>query len=241
MTDSAPVVPTPAKVSLADDFVDIFVAPSRVFARRANSGFFTIMVILTVILGLLFLGNRGTMQGIMDAEFARQMAAAAKQNPAMTEQQIAMGKKVAGYMTSFGAFIGIPIGILIVGLGAWITGKLLDAKMGYTTATTIAAYSFMPRIIEAFAINAQGWMIDTDALTGRFQLSLGVGRFLDPEMSAGLLGLLGRIDIFTIWVTVLLAIGIATVGKLSREKAVVAGVVMWTLGALPAFWALIRG
>ena len=150
-----------------------------------------------------------------------------------------MGKKVAGYATSFGGFIGVPLAILLTGLGAWLTGKLLEARLGYTAATMIATYSFMPRIIEAFGVTAQGFLLDTNALTGRFQLSLGVGRFLNPEMSPGLLGLVGRVDIFTLWVTALLAIGIAVVGKLPREKAILAGVVMWMFGALPSVWILV--
>ena len=245
MTDSTPEVPTPVattpeKASLAEDFIDIFFSPSDVFTRRANSGFFLVLCILTLLLGGLFLANRGVMQGIMDAEFARGMAAAAKQNPAMTEQQIEMARKVGGYATTFGAFIGIPIAILLTGLAAWLTGKMFGAKLGYTAATMIAAYSFMPRVIEAFGISVQGFLLDTGAVTGRFQLSLGVGRFLDPEMSPGLLGLVGRVDIFTLWVTALIAIGIGVVGKLPRDKAILAGVVMWTFGALPSLWTLAK-
>lgn len=239
MTDSAPAVPTPDKASLAEDFVDIFFSPAAVFARRANSGFFVVLVILTILLGGLFLANRGVMEGITDAEFTRGMAEAAKQNPGMTEQQIAAAKTFAGYATSFGGFIGVPLGILLTGLCAWITGKMLGAQIAYGQATTIAAYSFMPRILESFAASAQGLLIDTDALTGRFQLSLGVGRFLDPTMNQGLLGLVGRVEVFTLWVTALLAIGIAVVGKLPREKAILAGVFMWTFGALPALWTLV--
>ena len=239
MTDSAPAAPTPDKASLAEDFVDIFFSPGAVFARREKSGFFLVMCILTILLGGLFLANRGVMQGIMDTEFARAMAETAKQNPAMTEQQIAMGRKVADFLTSFGGFIRVPVAILLTGLGAWVTGKLLEARLSYTAATMIATYSFMPRIIEAFTVSAQGFLLDTDALTGRYQLTLGVGRFLDPTMSPGLLGLVGRVDIFTLWVTALLAIGIAVIGKLPREKAILAGVVMWAFGALPALWTLV--
>jgi len=237
----APAAPTPEKASLAEDFIDIFFSPSAVFARRADSGFFLVMCILTLLLGGLFLANRGVMSGIMDAEFARGMAAAAKANPGMTDAQMETARKFQGYALNFGAFIGIPIVIFCVGLCAWLTGKILGAKMSYTAATMIAAYSYMPRIIESLGVNAQGWLIDTDALTGRYQLTLGVGRFMNPEMNAGLLGLVGRVDVFTLWVTVLLAIGIGVVGKLPREKAIVAGVVMWCFGALPSLWTLVRG
>ena len=246
MTDHEPEVPTPAvptpeKASLAEDFIDIFFSPSAVFARRANSGFFLVMCVLTLLLGGLFLANRGVMSGIMDAEFARGMAAAAKANPSMTEAQMETAKKFQGYALNFGAFVGVPLVILCVGLGAWLTGKLVGARLSYSAATMIAAYAYIPRIIESLGVNAQGWMIDTDALTGRFQLSLGVGRFMNPEMSPGLLGLVGRVDLFTLWVTVLLAIGIAVVGKVPREKAIVAGAIMWVYGALPSLWTLVRG
>jgi hypothetical protein len=44
---------------------------------------------------------------------------------------------------------------------------------------------------------------------------------------------LGRMDVFTIWVTVLLAIGLAVTGRISRGKAAMAAVVIWLIGALP--------
>ena len=243
MTDTAaaPEAATPEKASLFEDFIDIFVSPSKVFARRANSGFFLIMCILTLVIGGLFLANRGVMQGIMDAEYSRQIAEVMKQNPTMTEDQLASGKKVAEFFQSFGAFIFIPIVILCVGLGTWLTGKIVGAQLGFSAATMIAAYSYMPRVVESLAITVQGLIVDTSALRGRFQLTLGAGRFLDPEMSPGLLNLLGRVDIFTLWVTALIAIGIAVVGKVPKEKAIVAGVVIWLFGALPALWTLVMG
>jgi hypothetical protein len=61
-----------------------------------------------------------------------------------------------------------------------------------------------------------------------------VGRFFDPETtSPALLALLGRIDVFTIWVTVLLVIGLSVTGKIPRAKAAIAGVIVWFLGAVP--------
>jgi len=239
-TDSMPDVPPPPRASLAEDFIDIFVSPREVFARRADSGFFLVLVIVTLLFGGLFLANRGTMEGIMDAEFARGMAEAMKKNPGMTQAQLDTARKVAGYMTSVGTFIGVPIIVLLTGLCAWVTAKLFGAKVGYATATMIATYSFMPRVVESLAIAAQGMLMDTSGLRGRYQLTLGVGRFLDPEMSPGLLGLAGRLDLFTLWSTVLIALGLAVIGKLPRDKAIMAGVVMWLFGALPSLWTLLR-
>ena len=86
----------------------------------------------------------------------------------------------------------------------------------------------------------QGIVLDTSAMTGRFQVSWGVGRFLDPDAtSIGLLGILGRIDLFTIWMTILIGIGISVVGKVPRSQGMLAAAVIWVLGALPAVFQLL--
>lgn len=240
MTNIAPEAPAPAKASLIEDFVDILFSPREVFARREKEGYALVMIIVTLLIGGLFIANRGTMQDLMDAEMARGMAEAMKKNPGMTQEQAEMGRKIGGYAMTFGAFIGMPIAMFLTGLCAWLTAKMLGGSLRYSAATMIATYSFIPRIVESLTVSVQGLLLDTGALTGRFQLSLGVARFLDPEMSPGLLALVGRIDVFTLWVTVLLAIGIGVVAKLPKDKVVVAGVIMWAFGALPALWTLGR-
>ncbi|MHB1097063.1 MAG: YIP1 family protein [Gemmatimonadaceae bacterium] len=238
MTDFSPEAPAPAKVSLFEDFVDIFFSPREVFQRREKAGYALVMIIVTLLIGGLFIVNRGTMQDLMEAETARAMAEAMKNNPGMTEEQAALGRKIGGYAMTFGAFIGMPIAMFLTGLCGWLTAKMLGGSLKYSAATMIACYSFIPRVIESLTISAQGLLLDTGALTGRYQLTLGVARFLDPELSPGLLALVGRVDLFTLWVTVLLAIGIGVVAKLPKEKLVVAGLIMWAFGALPALWTL---
>ncbi|MBW7935432.1 MAG: YIP1 family protein [Gemmatimonadaceae bacterium] len=241
MTDETFLPPAPPKASLAEDFVDIFFSPREVFARRATSGYALVMIILTLLIGGLFLANRGMMDEVMKAEMTRAMADAMKQNPQMTQQQAEAGMKIGTTIATFGAFVGVPIALFLIGFGVWLTARALGATVTYQAATMIATYSYLPRILEALSISVQGLFLDTSAMHGRYQLSFGVGRFLDPDMSRGLLALVGRIDLFTLWVTALIAIGLAVVAKLPREKAFAAGAIMWAFGALPAVWTLIRG
>ena len=63
----APVAVQP-KASRWEDFIDIFYAPSSVFARRADAGFLLPMVVVTLLTGALFLMNSGTLSPMMDAE-----------------------------------------------------------------------------------------------------------------------------------------------------------------------------
>jgi hypothetical protein len=83
--------------------------------------------------------------------------------------------------------------------------------------------------------------MDPASLNGQYRVSLSAARFLDPDVASPVLvGLLSRIDLFTIWVTVLIAIGLAVTGKISRAKAAIAAAVIWLLGALPAFATALR-
>jgi hypothetical protein len=110
----------------------------------------------------------------------------------------------------------------------------VDAKQTLRQATMVAAFAFLPRVIEAVAVAVQGLVLDPSTIDGRWRVSLGVGRFFDPDTtSPALLAFLGRIDVFTIWVTVLLAIGLAVTGKIPRARAAVAAAIVWLLGALP--------
>lgn len=241
-TVDAPVAPAPEKASLFEDFIDIFVSPSKVFARRATSGFFLVMVIVTVLIGVLYFANQGPMQGIMDAEFDRQVATIMAKNPSLTGEQVQGMRGMMEMSTKFGVVVIIPIIVLLLGLAIWLLGKLFGAKFGYSAGAMIAAYAYTPRILESVLIAVQGLVLDTAAMRGRYQISLGVGRFLDPDTtSMGLLGVLGRIDLFTIWITILIGIGISVVGRIPRSQAMLAAALVWVLGALPAVWQLATG
>jgi len=88
------VEPAPAKASLWEDFVDIFYAPSSVFARRSDGKFGLPLLLLIVIGVVLFFLTKNAMQPIMDAEFARQTAAAMRKNPSIDAERLAAGRGI---------------------------------------------------------------------------------------------------------------------------------------------------
>ena len=233
---------TPAtSASWWEDFIDIFYAPSQVFARRENSGFGIPMLVVTLLLALIAIANSGVMQPIMDAEFARATAAAMKKNPQVTAEMMAKGRSFGEVIAKYGAFVFVPVGIFLTGLVLWVVGKFFDAKQTLGAAIMVASYAFVPRIIEGVLNGVQGLLLDPATLNGRFRLSLGLGRFLDPDTASPvMLALLGRVDVFTIWVTVLLVIGLAVTGKIPRSRAAIAGVFVWVIGALPALLGALR-
>ena len=231
----------PPKSSLLDDFMDIFYAPSSVFARRANKSFWVPLLIVAVLIGIIYFANRDLIDPIMEAEFAR----AAAKNPQMQQmnaEQLAAARKFSGMFATIGAFIFTPITLLLLGVVIWVVGKFFDATESMNAAIVVATFSYVPRVVEGIVSRVQGLVIDTSNLNSRYSLSLGVGRFLDPDTTSPiLLGLVGRIDVFTIWVTVLIAIGLAVTGKISRGRAAIAAAVGWVAGALPTLLTAARG
>jgi hypothetical protein len=240
--DAFAAAPTPVKpASRWEDFIDIFYAPASVFARRSTSGFGIPLLVVTVIIGVIFIANSGVMQPIMDAEFSRGMAAAMKKNPAITPEMMQKGRAIGETFAKIGAFVFVPIAIFLTGLVLWLIGKLFDAKESLGAALMVTAYAYVPKILESVLTGVQGLLMDPASLNGRYKVSLGVGRFLDPDTASPmLLALLGRVDVFTIWVTVLLAIGLSVTGRIPRSKAAMAAVLVWICGALPGILGALR-
>jgi len=230
----------PEKASLLDDFMDIFYAPSAVFARRANASFWIPLLIVSVLLGVIFFANRDLIDPIMEAEFARSMAKS-PQAQQMTADQMETARKFAGTLGMIFAFAGPPIVMLMLGVVIWIVGKFFDAKQSVNAAVVVAVFSYVPRVVEGVVNRVEGLLVDTSNLNSRYSLTLGLGRFFDPDTTSPiLLGLIGRIDVFTIWITVLIAIGLAVTGKISRGKAAIAAAIVWLVGALPTLAGTLR-
>lgn len=240
---AAPVTPVEpvAPADRWEDFIDIFHAPSQVYARRERAGFGIPMLVVTVALALIATANSGVLQPIMDAEFTRGTAAAMRQNPQLTPEMMQKGRAFSEAIAKYGAVVFVPVGIFLTGLALWLCGKLVDATEPLSAAVMVAAYAFLPRILEGVLVGVQGLIVDPATLTGRFRLSLGLGRFLDPDSASPvLLALLGRVDLFTIWVTLLLAIGLSVTGRIPRSRAAMAAALVWVLGGLPQLLGALR-
>ena len=78
-------------------------------------------------------------------------------------------------------------------------------------------------------------LMDEGKLTSQYSVSLGVARFLGPQStSAMLLAFLGRVDLFTLWVTVLVAVGLKQMTRITTGQAAGGAALVWLLGSLPA-------
>ena len=233
----------PGRAGLWEDFVDIFYAPSSVFARRADGKFGMALLLLIAVGTVLVLLTKNATQPIMDAEFARQGAAAMRKNPNLTAEQMAPGRGIFETFAPIVFAIFLTISVFGTGLVLWLVGKLFDAKEAVAAAIMIATYSEVPRLVQILTNAAQGLIMSPEKLNSMNAVAFNLARFMDPDKgSPVMIALASRVDLFTIWITVLLAIGLHVVGKIPKQQAGIAAGITWLVGALPAvFGALMAG
>src|SRR5687768_3812631 len=232
-TYDSSVKPAPEKASVVEDFIDIFYAPSTVYARRETSGFVVHLLIIAVIGALFAFANRAVFEQIFDVEFQRGAAKAMEQDPRITAEIMDQQRKIIG--TIFGAFqyIWMPFLILFVGVFSWVAALVFKAKVGLQQGMLIVTLAFVPRLVQQLLTTVQMLFMDVNNLTSVHTLSFSPARFMDPETANKvLLAFLGRFDLFTIWVTVLIGIGIAVIGKVPRGRGLLAAFAVWTLATL---------
>ena len=239
MTD-ATASPSPSSAGLWEDFIDILYQPSAVFDRRREGKFGMALLAIVILTTVLFFALRNGLAPVMDAEMAKQAAAMAAKNPQITPEQIAASQGMMEKFAVVGYVIFVPVGIVIIAALLWLAGKVVDAKVAFAAAMMIATYSWFPRIIEMIINAVQGLLLSPESINSRYSVQLGPARFLDSaSTSPVLLTFLGGIDLFTIWTTALMAIGLSVVARVPRSRGVIAAVAIWfVMMLLPLYQAL---
>ena len=223
----------PEKANIVEDFIDIFYAPSSVFARREKSGFWTHLLIITLLGAIFAFASKSVFSQIFDAEFARGTAKAMAQNPRLTPDMVNSMRPIQEKIASFFVYLGIPLGVFLTAIGVWIATKIVSAKVKFGQAIMISTLAFIPRLVGSLVGVLQVVLMDTTNFTNRYSLSVSPARFMDPDTTnARLFGIMGSLDVFAIWMTVLIGIGIAVIGKVPRNKGYLAAVIVFVLGTL---------
>ncbi|MFL5578137.1 MAG: YIP1 family protein [Gemmatimonadaceae bacterium] len=216
-----------------EDFVDIFYAPSQVFERRRAGQFGLALAILTVLMTVVFFVTKGGLQPVMDAEFQRKAAEAMAKNPKLTMEQMEKGRAMFEKFGFLAVLVGTPLRVCIVALLLWVGGKLAGATGPLAPAMMVSTYAHVPRVLESLLAGVQGLLLNPDSITSRYSVTLSAARFLDPTTTNPmLLRLAGQVDVFSIWVAVLLALGLSVVGRIPRGRAAAVAAVIWIVGAL---------
>ena len=247
MTDPAAPAPAPTsaagaqKSSVFDDLVEIITSPRQVFARRERGGFGSPFIILTLLFGIVLFLSRPAFEPVMRAQMEKAQAQVAAQNPNLTDDQRAKATQIGETIGTVTIIIGAPIAMLILGLFVWVIGKVFGSPLNVGQGMLIATFSYVPRFLAALVLLGLSFVTDMSKVTTMAQLSISPARFLDPaSIGLPLLTVISRIDVFVLWGTAVIAIGYATIGKMSKGTAYGAASVLWILGTAVAVMGALR-
>ena len=230
---STPITAAP-KTSFWEDVIDIFVSPAEVFRRRQKTSVWPPMLFVALSIAVIFFATFNTLEPIFDAEFSRMSAKMIAANPQLTPEMMERGRGFQTAIAKYGLAIIMIVTMFVLGSVSWLVGKMFDSKQTFNAALVVAAWAYMPRVLGTLINAIQGLLMDPAQLTSLLAISLSPARFMDPDTTNPiLLQMAGRLDLITIWVTVLLAIGLVVTGKVTKGRAAVFGVIIWILGSLP--------
>jgi hypothetical protein len=244
MTDPTAATATPPdNASMAEDFIDIFVSPAKVFARRAKASPMVPLIVVCILSTVIFFMTKNVLSTVWDAQMQKQMALQMKANPQLTQEMLDKSKPITNVIINIGGVVGPPILLLVMSLVTWVIARfIMGGTLSFGTTVLITAYSWLPRIVEGILSVVQGLALDVSKMTSLFQLQEGAARFVDPDsMTNGLYTLLSQVDLFSIWCTVLVIIGLTHAGKLDKSKATITGVVVFVLAMVPALFQVAMG
>jgi hypothetical protein len=245
MTDSsASAAPTPTdNASMAEDFIDIFTSPAKVFARRAKSNPIVPYLIVCVLMTVIFFASKNALAPIFDSITQKAIDAAMKGNPQMTPDMADKMRPMMAISFNVAGVVGTPILLLVVALFTWVVGRFfMGGALTYGGALLIVAYSYFPRMLGSIVGMVEALTMDVTKLTSPYQLSISAARFFSPSsMSDGMYGLLGQIDLFALWGCAIVVIGLMQIAKLEKSKAITAVVILFVLGCAPALFQVVTG
>ncbi len=223
-TESAP--PPSAAAVIAS----VFYAPAQAFeALRTRPRWWLALAILVLtslavqLVVLRHLDMAGTVRERMEAA-ARGRAV----SEADIERAVEQGQKFAPVGAVVGA-LAAPVVFLFLG-GVYFLGlKLAGSEAEFKPVFATTLHATLPAGVVSSALTAlvvaQKGMLTASEI-GRAVKS-NVGAFLSPEAPAPLRSAAEVLDVFNLWMWVLLAIGLSITGRIPRARAATVVAVVW--------------
>ena len=228
-TDTEVPVAPPEKASRWEDFIDVIFSPGQLFDRRKDEGWlkpFLILAAVSIVLYYVLLPVTGPLMEIAMRENAP---------PEATPAQLQQGATVMKY--SMGIMAPVMYLLMIAGtaLALKLVSSLLEPKATWRQAFVISTYAMYITVVQTLVVAIAVFI--KSSMGGELQTSdgsFGLLRFIDIGKDPVMRALLGRTDLFAIWIAVLLGVGLVHVVGMPRNKAFITAAIVWALVVLPS-------
>lgn len=215
----------------------VFLDPKKAFADIAARPSWIVPVVLLAIAALAFTYTYSTKIGW--EHYFRQLADTntrmqnmdPQQREAAIQMQIKFGP-IGGYVFSI---IGIPLMALIVGGVVLLMSKIGGASLKFKQTFAISSWAMLPGLISSILAIVVMFLKNPDDFNLQNPLAFNLAAFLEPPPNTGkfLYTFAKSFDLFTIWMILLLAVGISVAArKIPFSKAVILVVAPWLIWVL---------
>ena len=223
-----------SRMSELGRLTNIFFEPKRAFEDIAQRPRPWAPLALSVLMALVFMITFS--QRVGWERFARQTMESTPQvqnmPPEQRERAVAMQLKIMPVMGYVGAVLGSPVTALVVaGVLLLMFKVFMGAGITFKQMFGITAYSFLPGVVGGIAALVVMFLKNPDEFNLQNPTAFNLGAFFDPESTAKWKIALGTsIDLFTIWIILLLAMGVATAARrMSFGKALAGVLTPWVI------------
>jgi hypothetical protein len=243
-----PVPPAPpeapqAKLSAMQRVIGVFTSPSETFADIARVPTWVVPIVLLTILSI---GVSATMMKRVDwrSFMEKKMSESSQWDQLSAEQKnqrLEMGTKIVPYQTYAIGCLGPLVFVLVISaiyLGAF--NLFRGAGLKFNQAYSITAHACLVGLISSPLAIIVMWLKQPGDVDPEHMLASNIGEFLSGDTAKPLLKLAGSLDIFTIWLLALLALGFAAANPKKISKGAAFGIVfgLWAVVVLvKVIWA----
>jgi hypothetical protein len=228
-----PEPPPISEMSEPARLAGVFFSPGKAFADIARRPRWWIPVILIALLGTVYLNiftQRVGWESVIRPAIER-LPNSQTMTAQQREQTITNLARVYKYLGYGGSAVGTLFYVFIVAvLLMFIFDTMMSASIGLKRMMGIVAYGFLPMVLQTILSIVVLLLKDPEEFNLQNPLMFNVGAYLSPDSPAALRALGSSIDLFSLWIIVLLAIGVSsTARKMSFGKALAGIALPWAL------------
>ena len=210
----------------------IFFSPGKAFADIARRPRWWVPLILIAILSTIYL-NAFTQRVGWDSVIrpAIESNQATQSMTAQQREQLIITYegfyKYVGYLSVVGTLFSVFIVAVIL---MFLFDTMMSAGVGLKRMMAIVAYGILPLVIQTALSMVVLFLKDPEEFNLRNPLMFNIGAYMSADSPAALRALGSSIDLFSLWILVLLAIGVSAAGrKVSFGKAFTGIFSLWAL------------
>jgi len=225
----APAAPAP-KPNSFQRIIGVLFSPNETFASIARQPDWVVPLVIILVLSLV-----GGLVFAQRVDFGAGIRDAMEQRGNVPQDQIDRAVRIgtaAAKIFSYCAPVVSLIILLIIAGVILLAFRVMGGEGDFRQALSVTAYAWMPGVIKSLLITIIVAVRNVSATELPTVLRSNLAFLVSLKQNPLLFALLSKLDVFTIWLLVLLIIGFAFVSGFSKAKSAAIIIGLWVVATL---------